>query len=82
MFVHDMDDTDNVISGSEKARDRQLTQNGCDKSMAPVATDPSPCFATRVSGGLSGCVVRASGQKHNRQDNWVPAAFWNFFKAF
>jgi polyhydroxybutyrate depolymerase len=83
MFVHDTDDTDNVISGSEKARDRQLTQNGCDKSMAPVATDPSPCV--RYPGCPAAYPVvwcATSGQKHNRQDSWVPAAFWNFFKAF
>jgi len=83
MFVHDMDDTDNVISGSEKARDRQLTQNGCDKSMAAVPTDPSPCV--RYPGCPAAYPVvwcATSGQKHNRQDNWVPAAFWNFFKAF
>ena len=83
MFVHDKDDTDNVISGSEKARDRQLTQNGCDKSMAPVATDPSPCV--RYPGCPAAYPVvwcQTSGQRHNRQDNWVPAAFWNFFKAF
>ena len=83
MFVHDKDDTDNVISGSERARDRQLTQNGCDKSMAPVATDPSPCV--RYPGCPAAYPVvwcATSGQKHNRQDNWVPAAFWNFFKAF
>ena len=82
MFVHDMDDTDNVISGSEKARDRQLTQNGCDKSVAPVPQDPSPCV--RYPGCPAAYPVvwcPTSGQKHNRQDNWVPAAFWNFFKA-
>ena len=83
MFVHDTDDTDNVISGSEKARDRQLTQNGCDKSMAPVATDPSPCV--RYPGCPAAYPVvwcATSGQKHDRQDSWVPAAFWSFFKAF
>src|SRR6185295_14847583 len=31
IFIHDMDDTTNVIDGSIRARDRQLTQNGCDK---------------------------------------------------
>ena len=83
IFVHDKDDTDNVISGSERARDRQLTQNGCDKSMAAVATDPSPCV--RYPGCPAAYPVvwcATSGQRHNRQDNWVPAAFWNFFKAF
>ena len=83
MFVHDLDDTTNVISGSEKARDRQLTQNGCDKSMAAVPEAPSPCV--RYPGCPAAYPVvwcPTSGQMHNRQDSWVPGAFWSFFKAF
>jgi len=83
IFIHDMDDTTNVIAGSIKARDRQLTQNGCDKTMQPVAIDPSPCV------NYPGCPAAypvewcaTSGQMHNRQDSWAPAAFWNFFKKF
>jgi poly(3-hydroxybutyrate) depolymerase len=83
IFIHDLDDTTNVISGSEKARDRQLTQNGCDKSMQPVAQDPSPCV------GYPGCPAAypvvfcaTSGQMHNRQDSFAPSTFWNFFKKF
>jgi predicted esterase len=83
IFIHDKDDTTNVISGSEKARDRQLTQNGCDKSMQPVAQDPSPCV------GYPGCPAEypvvwcaTSGQMHNRQDSFAPSTFWNFFKKF
>jgi poly(3-hydroxybutyrate) depolymerase len=83
MFIHDMNDMDNVISGSERARDRQLTQNGCDRSMAAVPQDPSPCMR------YPGCPAThpvvwcpTSGQGHNRQDSWAPAAFWNFLKAF
>jgi poly(3-hydroxybutyrate) depolymerase len=83
IFVHDKDDTTNVISGSEKARDRQLKQNGCDTSMQPVAVDPSPCV--RYPGCPTAYPVewcQTSGQMHNRQDSWAPAAFWNFFKQF
>jgi polyhydroxybutyrate depolymerase len=83
IFIHDSDDTTNVISGSVKARDRQLTQNGCDKTMQPVAVDPSPCVT------YPGCPAaypvewcQTSGQMHNRQDSWAPAAFWSFFKKF
>ena len=83
IFIHDKDDTTNVISGSERARDRQLTQNGCDKAMAPVAQAPSPCV------GYPGCpsaypvvFCATSGQMHNRQDNFAPSTFWNFFKQF
>jgi polyhydroxybutyrate depolymerase len=82
IFVHDKDDTTNVISGSEKARDRQLTQNGCDKSVAPVAQDPSPCVryaSCPPAYPVEWCAT--SGQMHNRQDSFAPTLFWNFFKA-
>jgi polyhydroxybutyrate depolymerase len=82
IFVHDKDDTTNVISGSEKARDRQLTQNGCDKSVAPVAQDPSPCVryaSCPAAYPVEWCAT--SGQMHNRQDSFAPTLFWNFFKA-
>jgi len=48
-----------------------------------VPIDPSPCV--RYPGCPAAYPVvwcATGGQKHNRQDNWVPAAFWNFFKAF
>jgi poly(3-hydroxybutyrate) depolymerase len=83
IFIHDKDDTTNVISGSEKARDRQLTQNSCDKSAAPTAVDPSPCKL--YQGCTAGYPVewcQTSGQMHNRQDSLAGPAFWNFFKAF
>ncbi|HEX2658994.1 MAG TPA: hypothetical protein VHU40_12010, partial [Polyangia bacterium] len=83
MFIHDLDDTTNVISGSYKARDRQLTQNGCDKSMQPVAQDPSPCVGyTSCPAAYPVVFCATSGQMHARQDSWAPAAFWNFFKQF
>jgi polyhydroxybutyrate depolymerase len=83
IFIHDSDDTTNVISGSIKARDRQLTQNGCDKSVQPTAHDPSPCQI------YSGCPAaypvmwcQTSGKEHGRQDTFAPSTFWNFFKSF
>jgi len=82
IFIHDKDDTTNVISGSEKARDRQLTQNACDKAAAPTAVDPSPCKL--YQGCTAGYPVewcQTSGQQHNRQDSLAGPAFWNFFKA-
>jgi len=82
IFIHDQDDTTNVISGSEKARDRQLTQNGCDKTMAPIAVDPAPCKL--YQGCAAGYPVewcQTSGQQHNRQDSLAGPAFWNFFKV-
>ena len=82
IFIHDQDDTTNVISGSVKARDRQLTQNKCDKTAEPKAVDPSPCKL--YQGCADGYPVewcQTSGQQHNRQDTLAGPAFWNFFKA-
>ncbi|HWA75360.1 MAG TPA: hypothetical protein VG937_23645 [Polyangiaceae bacterium] len=82
IFVHDTTDTTNQISGSERARDRQLTQNMCDKSAAPVAVDPSPCKL--YQGCKAGYPVewcQTSGNAHGRQDSFAPTTFWNFFKA-
>lgn len=82
IFIHDEGDTDNVISGSEQARARQLTQNMCDAAAAPMPVDPSPC--TLYQGCAAGYPVewcKTTGEKHNRQDNFAPATFWNFFNA-
>jgi polyhydroxybutyrate depolymerase len=82
IFIHDEDDTTNVISGSVKARDRQLTQNMCDKAAQPMAVDPSPC--TLYQGCATGYPVewcQTMGEEHNRQDSFAPSTFWNFFKA-
>jgi polyhydroxybutyrate depolymerase len=82
IFIHDENDTTNVISGSVKARDRQLTQNMCDKSAPPQAVDPSPCKL--YQGCAAGYPVewcQTTGQQHNRQDSFAGPAFWNFFKA-
>jgi polyhydroxybutyrate depolymerase len=83
IFVHDEGDNSNGISGSESARDRLLTENGCDESIEPVAEDPSPCV--RYQGCDPGYPVKwcaTTGEGHNRQDNMAAPAFWNFFKEF
>jgi polyhydroxybutyrate depolymerase len=82
IFIHDQDDTTNVIAGSVKARDRQLTQNMCDKAAQPTPVDPSPC--TLYQGCAAGYPVewcQTMGEGHNRQDSFAPSTFWNFFKA-
>ena len=82
IFIHDTTDKDNVISGSEKARDRHLTQNMCNKSAAPMPVDPSPCQL--YQGCAAGYPVEwcaTTGNAHGRQDSFAPATFWNFFKA-
>jgi len=83
IFIHDQNDNDNVISGSERARDRMLMQNGCDTAAAPVPQEPSPCV--RYQGCAAGYPVvwcPTSGKGHDRQDSLAPAAFWNFFQEF
>ncbi len=82
IFIHDADDTTNPIGGSVNARERQLTQNMCNKTAQPMAVSPSPCVA--YQGCAAGNPVhwcQTTGQKHNRQDNVAGPAFWNFFKA-
>jgi len=82
IFLHDTTDMDNVISGSERARDRQLTQNMCDKAAAATAVDPSPC--KQYQGCKAGYPVQwcqTSGNAHGRQDTFAPGAFWGFFKG-
>jgi polyhydroxybutyrate depolymerase len=83
MFIHDQNDNDNGISGSERARDRLLMQNGCDRTAQPVPQEPSPCV--RYQGCSAGYPVvwcATSGKGHSRQDDLAPGAFWNFFKEF
>ncbi len=82
IFLHDTNDNDNKIADDERARDRHLTQNMCDKAAAATDVDPSPCKA--YQGCKAGYPVhwcQTSGKGHARQDDWAPSAFWNFFKA-
>lgn len=82
IFIHDKGDTTNRISGSQQARDRQLTQNMCNEAAAPMPVDPSPC--TLYQGCAAGHPVEwceTMGEEHGRQDNFAPSTFWNFFKA-
>ncbi|HYJ08565.1 MAG TPA: hypothetical protein VEX18_06140 [Polyangiaceae bacterium] len=82
IFLHDEDDNDNQIADSERARDRQLTQNMCDEAAAPMPVDPSPCVL--YQGCAAGYPVQwcpTMGKMHGRQDDFAPELFWNFFKA-
>jgi polyhydroxybutyrate depolymerase len=82
IFLHDEDDEDNHIEDSERARDRQLTQNMCDEAAAPMPVDPSPCVL--YQGCATGYPVQwcpTMGKQHGRQDDFAPDLFWNFFKA-
>jgi polyhydroxybutyrate depolymerase len=82
IFIHDLDDGDNDISGSENARDRLLEANGCDANTAPVAEDPEPCARYQSCDPAYPIVWCAtSGEGHGRQDNLAASAFWNFFTS-
>ena len=78
IFIHDMQDPNNAISGSITERDRLITANHC--TMTTVPDDPSPCVR------YQGCDARypidwcvTMNKLHDRQDNLAPAAFWKFF---
>jgi polyhydroxybutyrate depolymerase len=80
IFVHDVNDNDNDISGSVTERDRLLELNHCDADTPPVPEDPAPC--ARYQGCDPGYPViwcQTSGQGHSRQDDLAAPAFWGLF---
>ena len=82
MFVHDLNDTTNLIEWSEPARDRLLELNGCDESLQPVAVEPSPCVSYQgCDPGYPVIWCATSGKGHARQDDFAAPAFWTFFQS-
>jgi len=82
MFVHDVDDNDNLIEWNEPARDRLLALNGCDMPPSSTPVDPSPCVSYQgCEPGYPVVWCATSGQGHARQDGLVVPAFWNFFQS-
>lgn len=81
IFVHDQDDTENPWSGHESAMERLIDVNGCMLD-DPMAEAPEPCV--RYQGCTENPVkyCPTSGQGHNRQDDFAPQAFWDFFAEF
>jgi poly(3-hydroxybutyrate) depolymerase len=80
LFVHDLNDPENAISGSITERDRLLMVNGCNASAAPVPEDPAPC--ARYQGCMPGYPViwcETMGQMHGRQDTLASTAAWGLF---
>jgi polyhydroxybutyrate depolymerase len=78
IFIHDSDDTTNVIAGSITERTRLIAANHC--SMTTLPDDPSPCV--RYQGCDAAYPIdwcQTSGKMHDRQDNLAPGAFWKFF---
>lgn len=83
LFVHDLNDPENAISGSIVERDRLLMVNGCNASAAPVPEDPAPC--ARYQGCMPGYPViwcETMGQMHGRQDQLASNAAWGLFTEF
>jgi poly(3-hydroxybutyrate) depolymerase len=79
MFVHDRDDTSNLIAWSESARERMLDVNECSDETMPV--EPSPCVSHQgCSEGHPVIWCETTGEGHNRQDNFAAPAFWDFFQ--
>lgn len=83
LFVHDLDDQDNQIGGSEAVRDRLLRQNSCDPDAEPVSVDPAPCVEyPGCDQGFPVVWCETSGAGHNRQDSFAAPTIWNFFSGF
>jgi poly(3-hydroxybutyrate) depolymerase len=80
IFVHDLNDLDNAITGNVTERERLLELNQCDEGASPVPEAPAPC--ERYPGCDDGYPViwcETMGQGHNRQDDLAPGAFWGLF---
>jgi poly(3-hydroxybutyrate) depolymerase len=80
IFVHDRDDMDNDISGSETERDRLLELNGCDTTQPPLPEEPAPCARYQGCDPENPVIwCETSGQGHSRQDGLAAEAFWGLF---
>lgn len=80
-FIHDLNDTENVIANNERARDRLLMTNGCGTTTAPE--EPTPCV--RHQGCRAGLPVdwcQTTGKGHSVQASLSGPALWRFFSSF
>ena len=83
LFVHDLNDPENAISGSITERDRLLTANTCNASAAPVPEDPAPCARYQGCNPLYPVIwCETMGQMHGRQDQLASTAAWGLFTEF
>ncbi len=85
IFVHDTEDMDNGIEGSESVRDRLLEQNGCGEAEALSSTpiEPSPCEEYLDCPADSPIVwCPTTGEGHSRQDQFAAPLMWDFFSRF
>jgi poly(3-hydroxybutyrate) depolymerase len=80
-FIHDLNDTENLIAGNQMARDRLLTANGCGTTTVPDT--PAPCV--RYEGCRDGFPVvwcQTTGAGHSVQGTISGPGMWRFFSSF
>jgi hypothetical protein len=80
-FLHDANDTENVIAGNITSRTRLLTANGC--GMTTTADMPAPCV--RYEGCRPGYPVvwcETTGAGHSVQGSLSGPGMWRFFSSF
>lgn len=79
IYIHDSNDTDNLVAWDEPSRNRQIQTNNCSNNSSPV--DPSPCVEYQdCDPGYPVVWCQTSGQGHSRQDSFAKSTFWNFFQ--
>ncbi len=82
LLIHDQSDDTVSFSSGVAARDRYVTQNGCNDAIAPVAADPAPCAEYQECiQGLPVVWCATDGEKHSRQDSLSGSASWAFFAS-
>jgi len=82
LLIHDDTDSTVNITASEQARDRHLTNNGCDAQAATSPTNHPPCEAYADCAPDYPVVwCQTTGQGHSRQDSLSAPAFWDFLAA-
>jgi polyhydroxybutyrate depolymerase len=80
-YLHDANDTENVIAGNITSRTRLLTANGC--AMTTVPDMPTPCV--RYEGCRPGYPVvwcETTGAGHSVQGSISGPGMWQFFSSF
>jgi len=79
LLIHDDTDPQVNISASESARDRHLTNNGCDAGAPTTPGNYAPCEVyAGCDAGYPVVWCETTGQGHSRQDALSAPAFWDF----
>ncbi len=79
LLIHDEDDMENDISGSQQVRERLIEQNFCVLDGVPESVDPEPCVShTGCGDPLLWC--QTSGQGHTPQGEFAGPLIRDFFE--